>query len=207
MQPVSSRPHTLERLRRGELAGVRRLDLSEYLTEFPPEIFDLADTLEVLNLSHNRLRSLPPDLPRLRHLKVLFASYNDFTELPEVLGACPHLSQVGLRNNRIAHVPATALPPQLRWLTLTDNAIAELPAALGERPALEKLMLSGNRLKALPESLAALPALALLPMGCLRCRVGWQRCRRWPGWRGREIRGVKRHRCALRRRRRCLGRR
>ncbi len=157
-----SAPHTLDRLRRGALAGVRRLDLAENLADFPPEIFDLADTLEVLNLSHNRLCRLPDELPRLRHLRVLFASYNEFTEVPEVLGACEHLSQVGLRNNRIAHLPAAALPPRLRWLTLTDNALTTLPAALGDCVALEKLMLSGNRLTALPERLATLPALALL---------------------------------------------
>ncbi len=168
-------PHTLERLRRGELAGLRRLDLAEDLTDFPPEIFDLADTLEVLNLSHNRLSRLPDDLPRLHRLKVLFASYNDFTELPDVLGACPHLSQVGLRNNRIAHLPAAALPPRLRWLTLTDNALTALPAALGDCVALEKLMLSGNRLTALPASLAGLPALALL-------RVAANQLPELPGW-------------------------
>lgn len=164
-------PHTLERLRRGELAGIRRLDLAEDLAEFPAEIFDLADTLEVLNLSHNHLRRLPDDLPRLRHLKVLFASYNDFTEVPEVLGACSTLSQVGLRNNRIAHCSAAACPPHLRWLTLTDNALTHLPAALGHCTALEKLMLSGNRLTSLPESLAGLPALALLRVAANQIEV------------------------------------
>ncbi|MEK1905228.1 MAG: protein kinase, partial [Pseudomonas sp.] len=45
--------HSLEQLRRGELAGITRLDLSAELHEFPREIFDLADSLEVLNLSGN----------------------------------------------------------------------------------------------------------------------------------------------------------
>ncbi len=40
--------HTLEQLRRGELAGLRRLDLAADLTEFPNEIFPLADSPEVL---------------------------------------------------------------------------------------------------------------------------------------------------------------
>jgi hypothetical protein len=47
--------HTLEQLRAGELAGLQRLDLAAGLTEFPREIFELADTLEVLNLSANSL--------------------------------------------------------------------------------------------------------------------------------------------------------
>ncbi|MDZ4240238.1 MAG: protein kinase, partial [Hydrogenophaga sp.] len=127
--------HTLEQLRSGALAGIRRLDLSADLTELPPDVFDLADTLEVLNLSGNRLSRLPPDLGRLHRLKIVFCSDNAFTHLPEVLGDCAALQVVGFKANRIAHVPPSALSPALRWLVLTDNAIAQLPAALGERPA------------------------------------------------------------------------
>jgi hypothetical protein len=53
------------------------------------------------------------------------------------------------------------LPPQLRWLILTDNEIEELPDELGRRP-LQKLMLAGNRLRRLPDSLAACDSLELL---------------------------------------------
>ncbi len=70
--------HTLQQLRSGELAGATRLDLSCGLREFPREIFELADSLEVLNLSGNALDSLPDDLGRLHRLKVLFCSANDF---------------------------------------------------------------------------------------------------------------------------------
>jgi Protein kinase domain/Leucine rich repeat len=154
--------HTLEQLRSGALAGTRRLDLSCDLIELPEEVFALADTLEVLNLSGNRLRNLPHQLSQLHKLQVLFASDNDFTVLPEVLGDCPALQMVGFKANRIAHVPAAALPPALRWLTLTDNAIGHLPTELGQRPALQKLMLAGNQLTALPSSLQAAQSLELL---------------------------------------------
>jgi hypothetical protein len=167
--------HTLEQLRSGALAGTRRLDLSCNLTELPEEIFALADSLEVLNLSGNRLRTLPHQLPRLHRLQVLFASDNDFTVLPEVLGDCHALHMVGFKANHIAQVPATALPPALRWLTLTDNAIAQLPTELGQRPALQKLMLAGNQITALPDSLQAAQNLELM-------RIAANRLARVPGW-------------------------
>ena len=167
--------HTLEQLRSGALAGIRRLDLSCGLSELPEEIFTLADTLEVLNLSGNRLRELPHQLTRLHKLQVLFASDNDFEVLPEVLGDCPALHMVGFKANRIADVPAAALPPALRWLTLTDNAIGHLPAELGQRPALQKLMLAGNRLQALPDSLQQAHRLELL-------RISANRLTEVPGW-------------------------
>ena len=145
--------HTLAQLRAGTLAGITRLDLSCGLTEFPREIFDLADSLEVLNLSGNALSSLPDDLHRLTRLRVLFCSDNLFTELPACVGQCAALTMIGFKANRIEHVPGAALPPLLRWLILTDNCIGELPTELGERPNLQKLMLAGNRLQRLPESL------------------------------------------------------
>ncbi|MBC3779586.1 leucine-rich repeat-containing protein kinase family protein [Pseudomonas sp. SWRI99] len=167
--------HTLAQLRAGELSGITRLDLSGGLTEFPREIFDLADTLEVLNLSGNALDRLPDDLHRLTRLRVLFCSDNLFTELPACLGRCTALTMIGFKANRIVNVPAAALPPLLRWLILTDNCIETLPSELGERPHLQKLMLSGNRLQALPSSLSHCLRLELI-------RVAANRLTELPHW-------------------------
>ncbi|QCB44806.1 lipopolysaccharide kinase InaA family protein [Hydrogenophaga sp. PAMC20947] len=167
--------HTLDQLRSGALAGAKRLDLSGGLTRLPDEVFDLADTLEVLNLSGNRLTDLPPHMGRLRKLKIVFGSNNLFEHLPESLGECEALQVVGFKATRIRSVSAAALPPALRWLILTDNALEHLPDALGERPALQKLMLAGNRLRALPEGLANANRLELL-------RLSANRFERLPGW-------------------------
>jgi Leucine-rich repeat (LRR) protein len=153
---------TLEQLRAGQLAGTRRLKLACGLSEFPREIFDLADTLEILDLSGNALSTLPDDLPRLSKLHTIFASDNPFTELPEVLGACSQLSMVGFKANRIREVSGKSLPPLLRWLILTDNEIEALPPEIGACAQLQKLMLAGNRLRTLPEELSACSRLELL---------------------------------------------
>ena len=167
--------HTLEQLRAGALAGVRRLQMRGGLTEFPREIFDLAETLEILDLSSNALSSLPDDLPRLHKMRIIFCSDNQFTELPAVLGACPALTMVGFKANRIGKVVPASLPPLLRWLVLTDNHIEELPDELGRRPAMQKLMLAGNRLRALPASMARLHSLELL-------RISANRLSELPAW-------------------------
>lgn len=154
--------HTLEQLRAGQLAGLTRLDLSAGLSEFPREIFGLADSLEILNLSGNALSALPPDLPRLRKLRVLFCSDNRFTELPAVLGQCPQLQMIGFKANQLRTVPAAALPPALRWLILTDNQLGSLPPEIGQCTQLQKLMLAGNQLTELPDTLANCTNLELL---------------------------------------------
>ena len=154
--------HTLESLRTGALAGHKRVQLRDGLTDFPREIFQLADDLEILDLSGNALCALPDDLPRLHQLRVLFCSDNQFTALPTVLGQCAQLRMIGFKANHIRTVPAQSLPPGLRWLTLTDNHIAELPVEIGQCTELQKLMLAGNRLRALPASMAQCRGLELV---------------------------------------------
>jgi hypothetical protein len=166
---------TLAELRAGRLAGATRIDLSCGLTEFPRELFALADSLEVLNLSGNALDALPDDLHRLHRLRVLFCSDNRFTELPEAVGRCQGLDIVGFKANRIRSVPAAALPASLRWLILTDNQIEALPDSIGRCTRMQKLMLAGNRLQALPASMAALERLELL-------RISANRFEALPGW-------------------------
>lgn len=153
---------TLSALRAGKLAGIKRLDLACGLTSFPTEIFDLADSLEVLNLSGNRLSTLPDDLTRLKKLKIIFCSDNQFTHLPEVLGAFEYLNMVGFKANQIQHCPDAAISNKLRWLILTDNALTKVPENIGDCQHMQKLMLAGNQLHALPESLIACKNLELL---------------------------------------------
>lgn len=168
------RPATLAALRRGDLTGAREIRLPDGLSEFPAELFGLADTLEVLDLGRGGY-ALPEDLGRFRSLRVLFCSGTPFARLPPALGACEALSQVGFRGCGIAEVPAESLPPQLRWLTLTDNRITSLPDELGRRPRLQKLLLSGNALSRLPDSLVGLANLELI-------RFASNRFERLPSW-------------------------
>ncbi|RSK50211.1 leucine-rich repeat-containing protein kinase family protein [Hymenobacter rigui] len=154
--------HTLHQLRTGALAGATRLDLRGGLTEFPREIFALADTLEILNLTGNALRELPADLHRLHRLRILFCSENQFTEVPAVLGQCQALEMVGFKANQIHTLPGAALPPRLRWLILTDNQLTALPPEIGRCARLQKLMLAGNQLRELPPELGQCQNLELL---------------------------------------------
>lgn len=160
---MNSGNNTLAQLRSGALTGIRRLDLSGCgLTDLPAEVLELADTLELLDLSGNALSALPDELPRLRKLRIIFASGNRFTALPEVLGRCEQLEMVGFKSNRISRVSALALPARLRWLILTDNQIDCLPAEIGRCHRLQKLALAGNLLRALPPEMAACTRLELL---------------------------------------------
>ncbi|MEO1592156.1 MAG: leucine-rich repeat-containing protein kinase family protein [Cyanobacteria bacterium J06632_22] len=141
---------TLEKLKTGQLRGVKELKLACDLTQVPPEIFDLAESLELLILSNNQLTSLPDEFAQLKRLKIVFFNNNRFTEFPQVLARCPQLSMVSFKGNNIAHIDEAALSPHFRWLILTDNQLTQLPRSIGKLNRLQKLMLAGNQLQSLP---------------------------------------------------------
>jgi len=153
---------TLDALQSGELQGIKRLNLAAGLTQFPLEILDLADSLEILDLTNNHLKSLPDEFGCLQKLRIAFFSNNNFEELPSVLSHCPNLYMVGFKSNQITTIAEHALPSSVRWLILTDNQIEQLPASLGRLSHLQKLMLAGNQLRSLPEEMAACQNLELI---------------------------------------------
>ncbi|SES13987.1 leucine-rich repeat-containing protein kinase family protein [Pedobacter rhizosphaerae] len=162
---------TLKQLLNGELKGATSIKLSENLTEFPEAIFDLAETLEVLDLSSNQLSKLPVDFGRLKKLRIFFCSDNLFTVLPEVMAECPLLDIVGFKSNQITFIPPRALNPNLRWLILTNNQISVLPKEIGNCIRMQKLMLAGNRISELPQELGNCMNMGLLRISANQIKI------------------------------------
>ncbi|WP_199524842.1 leucine-rich repeat-containing protein kinase family protein [Pseudoalteromonas sp. bablab_jr011] len=160
--------NTLEELKSGALQGCTRLQLVEALTDFPKEIYTLANTLEILDLSNNQLSNLPDDFHTLKNLKRLFLSFNQFKHIPKVLKQCPNLIMVAFKGNQICEFAEHSLPRNIEWLILTDNQIKALPESFGEYSKLKKLALAGNQLTALPESMSACHELELVRLSANR---------------------------------------
>ena len=154
--------NTLQALKSGELVGTTHLQLVESLDTFPPEIFSLADTLEVLDLSNNNLSDLPDEFACLKKLKRVFLSFNQFKHIPKVLAQCPALIMVAFKGNKIENFTESSLPLGIEWLILTDNQLTELPSDFGKYTQLRKLALAGNKLSSLPESMANCKSLELI---------------------------------------------
>lgn len=145
---------TLEELNSGALKGTKSLKLSCELKEVPREIFQLADTLEVLDLSGNLISGLPDNFDCLQNLKILFLSENQFVKFPSILAKCSKLDIIGFKANKISYIDEDSFPPELRWLILTNNDLPSLPDSIGKCYRLQKLMLAGNRLTILPSDLS-----------------------------------------------------
>jgi Leucine-rich repeat (LRR) protein len=154
--------HTLASLKSGSLIGLTRLKMSCGLTEFPKEILELKETLEVLDLSDNQLSELPKGISMLKNLKIIFFANNNFKTFPRILASLPSLTMIGFKSNVIDFVPENSFPKKLRWLVLTNNKIKQLPKSIGACHLLQKCALAGNLLKELPIEMSNCRNLELL---------------------------------------------
>ena len=140
--PVESIPE-LERL-----VALAKLNVPTLPITFPlPQV-------QTLNLTNCGLHSLPLGFEHaFPQLSILFLSNNQFHQVPEIIGQCPHLQMVAFKSNQLESIHPEALQPQLRWLILTDNQITTLPDTIGRCTNLQKCMLSGNRLQSIPNTM------------------------------------------------------
>lgn len=166
---------TLEQLVSGKLKGTKQLKLSCGLTSFPNEIFDLADSLEILDLSHNLLSELPENFSEFKKLKIAFFSDNNFVHFPKVLASCPSLTMIGFKSNKINYIPENAFPVHLQWLILTNNFIKEIPKSIGTCFRLQKVAFAGNQIEKLPIEMSNCKNLELL-------RISANQLTEFPEW-------------------------
>jgi hypothetical protein len=147
------------------------IKIASGLKTFPIELYKLEETLEVLDLTDNKLSSLPDDFYRFKKLKRLFLSNNQFNHIPKVLAKLPHLSMIGIRNNQIEIFEENSLPLSTRWLILTDNKLTSLPQSIGDLTQLQKCMLSGNQLTSLPDTFSRCINLELLRIAANKLEI------------------------------------
>ena len=125
----------------GDLAGVRRLDLSGNEIADAGPLAVLAE-LERLDLSGNAVTDLWP-LSGLTELRVLDLSGNRVSDVTALSGL-PRLRVLELSGNAVTDVGPLLHLSGLRYLGLSGNRVADA-TALAELYLLERLNLGGNR--------------------------------------------------------------
>merc|ERR1712045_799432 len=95
---------------------------SNVITKIPPK-FNL---ITELNLSHNRLSTLPAEITEFTQLEKLDISNNSFISLPEGLFSLPALSSINARKNFIADIDVEVLlnkESNVETLNLEENPL------------------------------------------------------------------------------------
>ncbi|XP_011684304.1 PREDICTED: PH domain leucine-rich repeat-containing protein phosphatase 2 [Wasmannia auropunctata] len=108
--------------------------------------------LEHLDVSYNNLDALPEWTTELPALRVLFASHNALTALPDRLLSQPsRLEVLHLPHNRLQALPPPRRPLNIVHLTLQGNMLTTLPTSFfANTEKMKVLNLSNNRLSELP---------------------------------------------------------
>ncbi|NWR66100.1 PIDD1 protein, partial [Bucorvus abyssinicus] len=132
------------------------------LMSLPPGVGTLR-CLTHLDLSFNRLSTLPSCILHLPSLRVLLVSHNSLVTLPEDFGSLSRLTFFSAMKNQLKDLPQSIGElAELQDLDLSENALEFLPDEVGNLHSCTELDLSGNRLLSIPDSLANLKSLRRL---------------------------------------------
>jgi len=108
----------------------------------------LRDSTLILDLSNNRLTTLPPDFGNMMGLEKLSLAHNELAELPPEFGNMGRLRDLDMRFNRLRDLPPSfGQMRALRRIDLSDNLFSHFPAALEELAIVEIILLWRNPIK------------------------------------------------------------
>ena len=132
------------------------------LQTIPDALFSYPHSMLRLNLSHNNLTELPPEIGSLILLRDLDVSSNRLQKVDTSISACIRLRRLLLSNNELVGVPSELNAcVMLEEINLTKNKLKEIPESLATLPALSELRLDNNNLRRLPTSLSLMPTLSV----------------------------------------------
>lgn len=144
---------------------VYRLDLSNQQFEKLPS-FSVFTNLEYLSLRNDHLKEFPEGIGKLRKLKTLDLSGNDFLVLPDELRNLINLEELYLNDEKNLDFNQTfdvlKELPELQMLHLDNDYIRKIPSSINQLNKLEALYLNHNLLKDLPLTVNTLGRLKYL---------------------------------------------
>ena len=140
-----------------EALDLQRVDLSHNRIQSIPSELAQQGQLTILRMSNNLLTSLPTELFTLQTLKLVDFSFNHLSVLPESLTNCVSLVEILLRGNQLRELPYDfGNLVSLEILDVSENQLTELPRSCTNLLALKKLDISSNRLTRLDSSFGSL---------------------------------------------------
>ncbi|XP_014331554.1 leucine-rich repeat-containing protein 69 [Xiphophorus maculatus] len=133
-----------------------------------PDAIGHLGNLVVLNLNHNNIQRLPPEIGRLRKLQQLSMLDNKLEELPGEVGCLKKLSELNLTFNNLSRLPRQLyFCRNLIKLYAARNRLTNLPEGITALVKLRVLDVAGNMLSIFPMEFH------LLHLKELYCEENW----------------------------------
>jgi len=112
--------------------------------------------MTVMDLSYNRLTTLPSDIIRCTNLGEINLSNNQLAEVPEVIGQCHFLRILNFSNNHLTELPKSLLNlKDLTWLSVAQNKLTSLPDWIISLGKLSTFLCAQNKIKGIPKEILA----------------------------------------------------
>ncbi|NEQ49478.1 MAG: leucine-rich repeat domain-containing protein [Leptolyngbya sp. SIO3F4] len=112
------------------------------------------EPVHYLDLSGQKLKSVPPKVFTLTELKVLILRKNRIEEIPEELGALTNLEVLDISKTRLVSLPASiGNLVQLRELRVQRTYLSAIPEEIGNLVELRRLVAWDTALEEFPETL------------------------------------------------------
>uniref|UniRef100_A0A7S1KLM5 Disease resistance R13L4/SHOC-2-like LRR domain-containing protein n=1 Tax=Percolomonas cosmopolitus TaxID=63605 RepID=A0A7S1KLM5_9EUKA len=139
------------------LAHLKRLDMSRNKLKTIPAYFSRLISLQLLRMSHNQVSSIHPDaFSGLKDLEEIQLDHNDLIQLPQNLGDLKKLARLMLQYNKLKELPEMIGDCPLYHLDISNNELHAIPVTLGQCITLHKLVFNDNLIEQNPNQLTRL---------------------------------------------------
>lgn len=144
----------------GNLTHLMQLNLSHNkLTQLSPDI-GYAGKLTQLDLGNNSLTSIPETIGNLKGLNQLYLRYNKLTTIPSLI-SCVSLKELYLGNNLLKSIPQS-IPSCVAILELRDNQVSNIDETILSVKCLQRLDISNNNIMNVIPEIANMPDLKVI---------------------------------------------
>ncbi|XP_006004816.1 leucine-rich repeat-containing protein 57 [Latimeria chalumnae] len=144
------------------LGNLRTMDLSNNKLETLPPLIGDFSSMKNLALNNNKLRELPVEICKLKKLEILYMNGNNLTRLPADFSKLSSLKTVGLSGNQLREFPVQLCNLQhLDMVDLSRNKIQVVPDEVGRLQAVE-LNLNQNQISQISLNVSRCPRLKVL---------------------------------------------
>ena len=104
--------------------------------------------LNLLDLSQNKIHSLPKFICRCHNLNKLTLDDNELVNLPNDFGEMEGLAVLSMKKNQFEEVPGTLIDlPNIRQIDMTENKVGEIPEEINTNAKFKKLVLKNNPIR------------------------------------------------------------
>ncbi len=159
---LSVMPTTAQLLDAIALDTVRTYRNLEKALKEPDKVFRL-------DLSGQKLKSLPEEIYTFKNLNALDLSGNKLKELPERLSELVHLQELRVSRNKLVQLPAGLCKlAHLKRIDVSRNALVGLPKCIGALTEMVSMDLWDNDLADFPEEMVNMEALRFMDLRAIQ---------------------------------------